>query len=308
MQTCRAGGFVVALAALISVCALAGCAAAKPIENTLLSFDVPRGEDVDIDLAVIPTNLRGRDGKPVMASPRDVLVLGPRRTARIFSVDDKGHLRIGRALRGRYVVYMADVEKLSASASSVVEGQDVVFTATTRNFPDGTPVEYQVCKENDASSSASPPASALTTTVRGNRATFHWSYKQPLRRWPGNAYVATAWIRDVSAETEPIQVRPFPLADLRGIEQLLLANGYDNGGVRSVVLDEATQKALAAFQIDKPPCEFGITGDTENYPCGVYLCDAGGPKEYPASERGNLGPMTRRALACLANPETPPAL
>ena len=92
---------------------------------------------MDIDLAVIPTNLRGRDGKPVMASPRDVLVLGPRRTARILSADDKGHLRIRRALRGRYVVYMADVEKLSASASSVVEGQDVVFTATTQKFPTG---------------------------------------------------------------------------------------------------------------------------------------------------------------------------
>ena len=120
--------------------------------------------------------------------------------------------------------------------------------------------------------------------------------------------MATAWIRDVSAQTEPIQVRPFPLTDLRGIEQLLLANGYDNGGVRSVVLDEATQKALAAFQTDKPPCELGITGDTQNYPCGVYLCDVGGPKEYPASERGNLGPMTRRALACMANPEAPPEL
>ncbi len=128
MQTYRAGGFVSALASLISICGLAGCAAAKPIENTLLSFDVAKREDeVDLDLAVIPTNLQGRDGKPVMASPRNVLVVDPRGTARIFSVDDEGHLRIRRVLPGRYVVYMADVEKVSASASSVVEGQDVVF-------------------------------------------------------------------------------------------------------------------------------------------------------------------------------------
>jgi hypothetical protein len=307
-QTCRAGGFVWALAALISIGGHAGCAAAKPIANNFASFDVRKGEDdVDINLAIIPTKFQGRDGKPVMASPRDVLVIDPRQTARIFSVDDKGHLRIRRALPGRYVVYMAEVEKLSASASSVVEGQDVVFTLTTRHFPDGTPVEYQV-REESAMSWGSPPESALATTVRSDQATFHWSYKQPLGSSPGGEYVATAWVRATSMTAAPIQVRPFPLTDLRGIEQLLLAKGYDNGGVRSVVLDPATQRALTAFQTDRPPCAFGITGETENYPCGVDLCAAGGLAEYPAAERGNLGPMTRRALACTVNPESPPQL
>ncbi len=322
MQAHKAGRFVWPLAALTSIGGLAGCAAAKhagivragggPIADDLLSFEVAKQDDVDIDLAVIPTNLQGRDGKPVMASPRDVLVVDPRRTARIFSADDKGHLKIRRALPGHYIVYWAEVEKLSASASTVVEGQDVVFTVTTRHFPDGTPVEYEVRPES-AMSWGSPPPSALATTVRGNQATFHWSYKQPLGSSPGGEYVATAWVLATST-TASIQVRPFPLTDLRGIEQLLAAKGYDSGGVRSVVLDPATQKALTAFQTDRPPCEFGITGEfavtgqMENYPCGVDLCAAGGPHEYPASERGNLGPMTRRALACTVNPESPPQL
>jgi hypothetical protein len=72
MQTGRAEDPMVALVALISVCALASCAAAKPIDHPLLSFDVANGEDdVELDLAVLRTGLRGRDGKPVMASPRD---------------------------------------------------------------------------------------------------------------------------------------------------------------------------------------------------------------------------------------------
>jgi len=252
------------------------------------------------------------NGKPAVAYPLNLLVVAPDGHEAFFSNADgtlkDGTARVSAPQRGTYRVYQSSVESLQASRKRVVEGEKVRFSLKTSHFGEGREAAFTVCRESSLcwDGDAASVIAQGRVALRGGVAVFEWAYAQPLGEDPGGGFMAIASLAGAEAMTpEAVHIDRFPLADVRGVRQLLKAQRYYRGNVLDA--DEKPFKAaLVAFQSETKPCDHGImpsgefaSDDPEK--CHYLTCADGGLAAVPQGERGILGPVTRKMLTCIGD-------
>ncbi len=252
----------------------------------------------------LSTNTRNKDGTPFWVYPQAVMVVTPSRQRMYFSREAKnlaanGEIVLTKPEIGRYRVYWARIEAVRADRKTAKEGERIQFQARFSGFPDGASVSFKVIKASCPSDEPVCIYGQGRTQVQQGGATFNWVYGQRLNEDAGGEFSAWVEIADSRVDTEEIRILPSPLSDIQGIQQRLTTYGYLDGP-HSGALDEATRKALSAFQKENPPCMFGVFANGwAMKECGYLLCGFYGMMTFPREEQGNLGPVTRRVLGCL---------
>ena len=201
-------------------------------------------------------NFRTASGHPIDDSMSADLI-HPDGRVEVVTVSGGKFVREG-VPEGLYFLKFRYVKDCGWDESATVGEPDVHLWVTTERMPDGTQAEFRVFGRFQAMSSK--PLAELKATIQNDQATAVWQYRQKLNEPPGGEFLFEVRVDKMRAVSSALEIWPFPVSYLGGVQQRLKQLGFDPGPTDGN-MGPRTEAAVRKFQHSCPELiEDGIPG------------------------------------------------
>lgn len=197
-----------------------------------------------VKLEVITETGEATDGQ----NPVDVLVPGRRETPMKLQ---KGVFKERVDRPGATVVSFREIRQAFWARSRAHPGDELELGVLTVGFPDGTAGRLEIRSAHAAEGTR--PLGQVAVTIKSGIGRGKWKLEQSLGAPATMDLRFVASVESSLAWSSALAVRPFPLADVRGVKQRLRQLGYDAGPPDAS--GGPLTGALSQFQADHPPLE-----------------------------------------------------